>query len=88
MPPKVLLFGAGSVGTVYLYLLDRVASTTAVCRSNYDVVKKDGFIIHSSIFGQELETVLYKKPVAVELEQPPVELEGREIRHDVEKSLR
>jgi 2-dehydropantoate 2-reductase len=54
MPPRVLLFGAGSVGTVYLYLLDRVASTTAVCRSNYDVVKKDGFILNSSIFGQDI----------------------------------
>lgn len=50
--PRVLLFGAGSVGTIYLYLLSRVASTTAVCRSNYDVVKKDGFIINSAIFGQ------------------------------------
>ncbi|KAG9186203.1 2-dehydropantoate 2-reductase [Alternaria panax] len=52
--PRILLFGAGSVGTVYLYLLSKVASTTAVCRSNYDVVKKDGFIINSSIFGQNL----------------------------------
>ncbi|KAI4931228.1 hypothetical protein J4E85_003818 [Alternaria conjuncta] len=52
--PRILLFGAGSVGTVYLYLLSKVAATTAVCRSNYEVVKKDGFIINSSIFGQNL----------------------------------
>jgi 2-dehydropantoate 2-reductase len=52
--PRALLFGAGSVGTVYLYLLCKVAATTAVCRSNYEVVKKDGFIINSSIFGQNL----------------------------------
>jgi 2-dehydropantoate 2-reductase len=52
--PRILLFGAGSVGTVYLYLLSKVASTTAVCRSNYEIVKKDGFIINSSIFGQNL----------------------------------
>jgi 2-dehydropantoate 2-reductase len=38
-----------------------VASTTAVCRSNYDVVKKDGFIINSSIFGQDI----YFKPDVV-----------------------
>jgi 2-dehydropantoate 2-reductase len=50
--PKVLLFGAGSVGAVYLWLLSKVADTTAVCRSNYEVVRKDGFILNSSIFGQ------------------------------------
>lgn len=50
--PRVLLFGAGSVGTVYLWLLSKVADTTAVCRSNYDVAKRDGFIINSSVFGQ------------------------------------
>jgi 2-dehydropantoate 2-reductase len=53
--PKVLLFGAGSVGAVYLWLLSKVADTTAVCRSNYDVVSKDGFIINSSIFGQGIQ---------------------------------
>jgi 2-dehydropantoate 2-reductase len=52
--PRILLFGAGSVGTVYLWLLSKVASTTAVCRSNYSVVQKDGFIINSSIFGQDI----------------------------------
>jgi 2-dehydropantoate 2-reductase len=52
--PNVLLFGAGSVGAVYLYLLSKVASVTAVCRSNYEVVKNDGFTINSSIFGQNL----------------------------------
>jgi 2-dehydropantoate 2-reductase len=49
--PRILLFGAGSVGAIYLYLLSKVASTTAVCRSNYDAVKKHGFTINSSIFG-------------------------------------
>jgi 2-dehydropantoate 2-reductase len=53
--PKVLLFGAGSVGAVYLWLLSRVADTTAVCRSNYDVVSKDGFILNSSIFGRGIQ---------------------------------
>ncbi|KAF2818339.1 2-dehydropantoate 2-reductase [Ophiobolus disseminans] len=52
--PKVLLFGAGGVGTVYLWLLSKAADTTAVCRSNFYVVKRDGFIINSSIFGQGL----------------------------------
>ncbi|KAJ4992279.1 2-dehydropantoate 2-reductase [Stagonosporopsis vannaccii] len=50
--PKVLLFGAGGVGVVYLWLLSKISSTTAVCRSNYEIAKTDGFIINSSIFGQ------------------------------------
>lgn len=50
--PRVLLFGAGGVGTIYLWLLSKTSTTTAVCRSNYDVAKQDGFIINSSIFGQ------------------------------------
>jgi 2-dehydropantoate 2-reductase len=50
--PRILLFGAGGVGTVYLWLLSKVAHTTAVCRSNYDVAKRDGFIINSTMFGQ------------------------------------
>jgi 2-dehydropantoate 2-reductase len=72
--PNILLFGAGSVGTVsdlvppcynalkaalipsqvYLYLLSKVASVTAVCRSNYSVVKQEGFTINSSLFGDNL----------------------------------
>lgn len=50
--PRVLLFGAGGVGAVYLYMLQKVADTTAVCRSNYEVVSKDGFTLNSAIFGQ------------------------------------
>ncbi|KAF1915950.1 2-dehydropantoate 2-reductase [Ampelomyces quisqualis] len=52
--PKILLFGAGSVGAVYLWLLSKVSDTTAVCRSNYEVVKQNGFSINSSIFGQNI----------------------------------
>jgi 2-dehydropantoate 2-reductase len=53
--PYILLFGAGSIGAVYLYLLSKVASVTAVCRSNYQIVKEKGFTINSSIFGQNLQ---------------------------------
>lgn len=49
--PRILLFGTGSVGAVYLYLLSKVAITTAVCRSNYTTVKTHGFTINSAIFG-------------------------------------
>ncbi|KAL1593926.1 hypothetical protein SLS60_010659 [Paraconiothyrium brasiliense] len=69
---KVLFFGVGSVGAVYLCkvgpstdgidddcllrldLLSKIASTTAVCRSNYDVVREKGFTINSTIFGDGL----------------------------------
>jgi 2-dehydropantoate 2-reductase len=53
-PPNVLIFGVGSVGALYLYLLSRVSTITAVCRSNYNIVKDRGFTINSSIFGQNL----------------------------------
>lgn len=52
--PRVLLFGVGSVGSVYLHLLSKVSSTTAVCRSNYDTVKANGFTLNSTIFGHGL----------------------------------
>ncbi|KAF2711597.1 2-dehydropantoate 2-reductase [Pleomassaria siparia CBS 279.74] len=53
--PRVLLFGSGSVGTIYLYLLSKVASRiTAVCRSNYNIVKNEGFTINSALFGQDI----------------------------------
>lgn len=55
--PNALLFGAGSVGAVYLYLLSKVASVTAVCRSNYEVVKKEGFKINSSHFGNDIHFI-------------------------------
>lgn len=49
---NVLLFGAGSVGSCYLYLLAKAgAKTTAVCRSNYAEVKAHGFTINSAIWG-------------------------------------
>ena len=49
---KVLLFGAGAVGSVYAYVFSRAgASVTAVCRSNYAAVKANGFTIRSSLFG-------------------------------------
>ncbi|KAF1963715.1 2-dehydropantoate 2-reductase [Byssothecium circinans] len=52
--PNVLLFGVGSVGAVYLYLLSKICTTTIVCRSNYTVVKEKGFTINSTIFGNNL----------------------------------
>lgn len=50
---KVLLFGTGGVGGIYAYFLQRGgAEVTAVCRSNHDVVKEEGFKISSNLFGE------------------------------------
>ncbi|KAF5862490.1 hypothetical protein ETB97_011586 [Aspergillus alliaceus] len=50
--PSILLFGVGSVGAVHLLQLQRAGCTvTAVCRSNYEVVKQHGFTITSERLG-------------------------------------
>lgn len=56
MAPRVLVFGAGTIGTVYLYFLQQAgASITAVCRSNYEAVTRDGFTLNSELLGQNLK---------------------------------
>jgi 2-dehydropantoate 2-reductase len=49
---RILVFGAGAVGAVYVYtFIQAGAEVTAVCRSNYEVVKRDGFMMYSVRFG-------------------------------------
>ena len=49
---KILVFGAGGVGGIYTYVLDKGgAAVTAVCRSNYAAVQENGFHITSKVFG-------------------------------------
>ena len=51
-PPQVLLFGTGSIGSVFLYQFQRAGcKVTAVCRSNFDAVKRSGFKLESVRFG-------------------------------------
>lgn len=53
-PPSanVLLYGAGSIGGVYLYqLLQAGCHVTTVCRSTYTLVKENGFKLSSARFG-------------------------------------
>lgn len=53
MPPKVLLHGSGAIGTIYVYLLLKAGcDVTAVCRSNYEAAKADGFHIDSDMYGK------------------------------------
>lgn len=49
---NVLIFGAGGVGCIYGYILDRSgASVTAVCRTNYDRVRDHGILLRSAKWG-------------------------------------
>ncbi|EXJ91212.1 2-dehydropantoate 2-reductase [Capronia coronata CBS 617.96] len=57
MSPRILIFGTGSIGAVYTYVLCRATKPVnvfTVCRSNYDVVSKQGLTLNSTIFGQNL----------------------------------
>lgn len=65
MAPKILIFGAGSIGAGYAYVLLRnlpSENVIAVCRSNFDVASQHGFKMDSTIFGTDLAF----KPVVVQ----------------------
>ena len=50
--PRILLFGAGSIGAAYIYLFSKGgAQVTAICRSNYAAAKAKGFTINSTLWG-------------------------------------
>jgi 2-dehydropantoate 2-reductase len=53
---RVLLIGSGSVGTIAAHALEagRKAAVSIVCRSNYDVVKREGFSIDSIEHGRDI----------------------------------
>ncbi|KAK3110431.1 hypothetical protein LTR53_015288 [Teratosphaeriaceae sp. CCFEE 6253] len=54
MAPNILLHGSGAIGTIYVYLLQQAGcAVTAVCRSNYDAAKANGFIIDSERYGKQ-----------------------------------
>ncbi|KAI1805877.1 2-dehydropantoate 2-reductase [Daldinia bambusicola] len=55
--PKVLVFGTGSLGTCYAWALSNAVgqdNVTAICRSNYEVASRNGFTIHSRLWGDNL----------------------------------
>lgn len=56
MSPKILLHGSGAIGTIYVYLLHKAGyDITAVCRSNYDAAKQNGFVIDSERYGKGIQ---------------------------------
>lgn len=51
--PSVLVVGAGAIGAFYGSVLARQGARVAVaCRSDYDVVRRDGFSIESAKLGE------------------------------------
>jgi 2-dehydropantoate 2-reductase len=46
------IVGTGAVGCIYGWRISQNAAVTTVCRSNYDVVRRDGFAIQSKKWGQ------------------------------------
>ncbi|EXJ54965.1 2-dehydropantoate 2-reductase [Cladophialophora psammophila CBS 110553] len=74
-PPRVLVFGTGSVGAVYAWILFRAvgpANLYTVCRSNHAVASTAGFTINSTIFGEGLNF----KPQVVRTVDEAVSLSG------------
>ncbi|KIY00873.1 uncharacterized protein Z520_03539 [Fonsecaea multimorphosa CBS 102226] len=74
-PPRVLVFGTGSVGAVYAWMLFRAVGSDnlyTVCRSNYAVASTAGFTINSTIFGDGLNF----KPQVVRTVDEAVSLSG------------
>ncbi len=57
MAPRILIFGTGSVGACYGYILSKAVSPSnivAICRSNYSAAVTNGFTIHSTLWGNDL----------------------------------
>lgn len=77
MAPKILIFGAGSIGGVYSYLLSRAvpaSNITVTCRSNYDAVSKNGFTVNSTLWGKGLNA----KPSVVRTISEAVQSNGED----------
>ncbi|KAI0013923.1 2-dehydropantoate 2-reductase [Xylariaceae sp. FL0662B] len=58
MATRILVFGTGSIGAVYTWVLSKVvkeSDITAICRSNYDEASTNGFTIHSGLWGNDLK---------------------------------
>ena len=50
--PSILIVGAGAVGALFGSALARQGARVAVvCRSDYDVVRRDGYDIRSPLLG-------------------------------------
>ncbi|RYP45899.1 hypothetical protein DL768_007819 [Monosporascus sp. mg162] len=70
MTHRILIFGTGSVGAVYAWMLSKSAEITTICRSNFDEASRNGFTIHSTLWGNNLKV----KPAVARTISQAVEL--------------
>ncbi|RYP67492.1 hypothetical protein DL771_007223 [Monosporascus sp. 5C6A] len=70
MTDRILIFGTGSVGAVYAWMLSKSAKITTICRSNFDEASRNGFTIHSTLWGNDLKV----KPIVTRTVSQAVEL--------------
>lgn len=69
---RALIFGAGGVGSVYGWFLEKAGvAVTAVCRSNYQQVKNQGIQIRSKKWGRNLSTPIAVPSVAAAKQHGP-----------------
>jgi 2-dehydropantoate 2-reductase len=72
--PRILVFGSGSVGVLYSFILHKAgAHVVCVCRSNSSIARLHGFTIKSTIFGQHSfkPTVVRSVEEALSLDSQP-----------------
>lgn len=72
--PRILVFGSGSVGVLYSFLLHKAsAHVVCVCRSNYQTAQLHGFTIESTVFGTHSfrPTIVRSVEEAVSLDNRP-----------------
>ncbi|EXJ92828.1 2-dehydropantoate 2-reductase [Capronia epimyces CBS 606.96] len=77
MVPRILIVGTGSIGSVYAYIFSRTVSAAnvfTVCRSNYEVVSRQGLTINSTVFGQNLKV---RPQVVRSVDEAVAESEGQ-----------
>ncbi|KAI2612764.1 6-phosphogluconate dehydrogenase C-terminal domain-like protein [Hypoxylon fragiforme] len=80
--PKILIFGTGSLGACYAWVLANAVgehNVTAICRSNYDAVARDGFTIHSGLWGENLR---FRPRVARSVEEAVLQLQQHQQQSD------
>ena len=68
--PNILIFGTGGLGAVYTWVLSKSAEVTTVCRSNFEEASKNGFTVHSTLWGNNLKV----KPTVVRTVSEAVDL--------------
>jgi 2-dehydropantoate 2-reductase len=75
MAPRILIFGTGSIGAAYAYILSKAVPESnifTVCRSNFETASREGFTIHSSLWGENQRV----RPVVIRSVDDAVAIDG------------